>query len=574
MRSGTVEDHTPRSHHPRWSSSCNRSLAALGVVGVLLAAALATTPAAAVVTTSRCVGHRTGCYASLAGALSAAHSGDTIHLLRGTYRGGVTIEKSVRLVGAGARRTAIRGGGPVLTITNETGSRRHVSISNLTISGGVAHGDGVAAVGGGILIPAGPKGSIGAAVSLRHVVVSGNRAVPTTTSSSPSGVKCPEGFCPFALARGGGIASWGSLSLSHVTVRGNLAGGRASDAVGGGVASDIGSLSIDHSTISGNRARPTGIGRFAEGGGLFVNTGALTLRQSRVDGNRADLVTQWPSFGQGALIDMNANSGAVHIGDGIRAVITDTRMTHNAVSAINLPGEALAFDSAMLVGDSHLLMRRTTIAHNNVLARTATSDDVGPSGTAVELDGPALVTHSRISDNTVRAYSQNGNAGATSGLAVYDFAGNPRQVTVTHTLIQDNTALAHSVHGAASSLGSGVFTNSLLDLQHVTVRHNTATAHGVHATAQGGGIWNGVFLSGPPVKLRLGHTRVVRNVLRVSPGGIRQGAGLYTTQPVTRSRVLIARNRPDQCFGCTITKTPSQRSSTSPVPPRSTHQSG
>jgi hypothetical protein len=557
MRSIRARNHEPTAHPARGPGA--RSLTAIGAIGALLASTLTASPPAAAAG-ARCAGHRPDCFATLAGALAAARDGDTIRLLPGTFLGGVAIDKSVHLVGAGARRTVIRGGGPVLTITTDASRGRHVTISGVTITGGVAHGDGVVALGGGIYIPTGPNGSIGADVALDHVVVSGNRAIPTTTSASPSGVKCPQGDCPFALARGGGIASWGNLSLSHVSVRGNFAGGRASDAVGGGIASDVGSLSIDHSAVVGNRVKPESIGRFAEGGGLFVNSGVLTLRRSRLDGNRADLVTTWPTSGQGELINMNANSGAVHIGDGVQALVTDSQMTHNAISAIDAAGEPLAFDSAMLVGDSHLDMRRTTVAHNSVLSRTATSDDVGPSGTAVELDGPGVISDSRITDNSVSAYSQYGNASASSGLAVYDFFNNPRQVTVTGTLIQNNTALAQSEHGSATSLGGGVFTTSLLALKHVTVRRNVATALGVHATAQGAGIWNGVFFGGPPVTLHLEETQVVRNVLAVSPGGTRQGAGLFTNQPAVRQRTVIADNQPDQCYGCTIQRISVERS--------------
>ena len=58
-----------------------------------------------------------GCpYTQLAPALGAAHDGDTIRLGPGTYDGGVTIDVSVKLAGAGAGRTIISGGGPVLTI--------------------------------------------------------------------------------------------------------------------------------------------------------------------------------------------------------------------------------------------------------------------------------------------------------------------------------------------------------------------------------------------------------------------------------------------------------------------------
>jgi hypothetical protein len=46
-----------------------------------------------------------------AGAVAAAASGDTILIAPGTFAGGITITKSLALVGAGAGQTVIRGGG-------------------------------------------------------------------------------------------------------------------------------------------------------------------------------------------------------------------------------------------------------------------------------------------------------------------------------------------------------------------------------------------------------------------------------------------------------------------------------
>src|SRR5947199_2130070 len=60
---------------------------------------------------------QSGCpYTQLAPAVAAAQSGDKITLGPGTYAGGVTIDRSVKLVGASAGNTIIRGEGPVLTI--------------------------------------------------------------------------------------------------------------------------------------------------------------------------------------------------------------------------------------------------------------------------------------------------------------------------------------------------------------------------------------------------------------------------------------------------------------------------
>ena len=52
-------------------------------------------------------------------ALDASHDGDTIKVAAGTFAGGVTIAKSVSVIGAGAGATTIRGGGPVVTVGEE-----------------------------------------------------------------------------------------------------------------------------------------------------------------------------------------------------------------------------------------------------------------------------------------------------------------------------------------------------------------------------------------------------------------------------------------------------------------------
>lgn len=54
-----------------------------------------------------------GCaFSQIAPALAAAGNGDTIAIGAGSYAGGFTIAKNVRLVGAGAGVTTINGGGP------------------------------------------------------------------------------------------------------------------------------------------------------------------------------------------------------------------------------------------------------------------------------------------------------------------------------------------------------------------------------------------------------------------------------------------------------------------------------
>src|SRR5881397_2129568 len=59
-----------------------------------------------------CVGDGDGCAATIQSALTTARDGDVIRIGAGKYRGPLVITKSVRLIGAGADETTIRGGGP------------------------------------------------------------------------------------------------------------------------------------------------------------------------------------------------------------------------------------------------------------------------------------------------------------------------------------------------------------------------------------------------------------------------------------------------------------------------------
>src|SRR3954454_5482277 len=84
-----------------------------------------------------------GCqYMQLAPAVVAAHTGDTIKIGAGTYAGGVTIDVSVRLLGAGPGATVIRGGGPVLTVgVAGAASEPTVTIDGVIVTGGVTIGN-------------------------------------------------------------------------------------------------------------------------------------------------------------------------------------------------------------------------------------------------------------------------------------------------------------------------------------------------------------------------------------------------------------------------------------------------
>ena len=540
-----------------------------------------------------------GCqYRQIGPAVAAASNGDTIKVGPGTYRGGITINASVRLAGAGAGSTIIRGGDHVLTIgAFGASSEPAVSISGVTITGGVARSSpvsdalfgvaGLWAGGGGVEIPpqANPPDAPpvdGATVTISDSVITGNRADPErAVSTADLSPPCPGGPCPFAAAVGGGIESWGRLALVNTTVSDNTVGPAAglpalpSDSDAAGILSAQGSLAMTGTTVSGNRAIAAAPnGRFAEGGAVYVGldfdgSAALTVSNSTVTGNSASLTTSLPEFAGGQLIELNANSGGIHVGDGIPTTVDGTVIKDNSASADGPHGEADAIDAAMNVGDSALTIRDSTISGNRLTDNLATNADSGSDGSAIEADGGGIISNTRITGNTVTVVSPKGVAGnAGAGLAALNFNNDARLLTVSDSVISGNTAIARTLTGSATITGVGILNDSLLKLDRVVVSGNDGTAIGPSGTALGGGIWNSTDISGPPVQLTMDNATVTNNSLTGSPGITLQGGGLFTTLPVTLHNSVISGNIPDQCFGCTGGMANAVPSRTSKTPER------
>jgi hypothetical protein len=507
---------------------------------------------------TRCVGRTSGCFATIQRALDAAGDGDAILVGPGTFAGPIAITKSVSLAGAGAGRTVIRGGGPVVTVgTAAAAAEPTVSIAGVTVTGGLTRstpaliGGANLALGGGVFVPPAAGGADGATLTIRDSAVSGNRTAPSATVPS-GGAVCPGGPCPFAGSGGAGIDSWGALTVTGSVISDNEAGGAlASDAEGGGIESHRGGVTIAASRIVRNHATASAPnGRFGQGGGIFIAHGPLSIRGSHVDANTARLTGTLPVSAGGQTIELAADGGGVHAGDGTPVMVEGSSISANTATAVDPLGEPLAYDSGMLVLDGPLTMSDTVVSGNSAAATYATSTDVGPGGSALELDAGGTISDSRITGNPSVAISPGGAAAVNGALAILNFNGNPQLVSVRDSVISSNSATASSRTGTATTQGGGVFNDSLLELRNVVVAGNREVARGPSGAAQGGGVWNGAELNDPPVELTLSHSAITGNTLAGDPGIALQGGGVFSTLPFTRAQTLIAGNVPDQCVGC------------------------
>jgi hypothetical protein len=543
----------PRTH---------RSIVAFALVACVAPAACDPAPAAAKDTSEP----RTievcpdGCpFTQLAPALAQASDGDTIALAAGTYDGGVVIDASVTLIGAGPDETVIEGGGPVVTIgVYDADGSPTVTIGGVTITGGVTRswpgaedqvGDPNAeARGGGVLVAPGAGETLGATVTIRDTVIKGNRVAPS--SSVDIGPELDGAPLPYAGATGGGIDNWGNLTLERTTVSGNLVGaaaklsdpGMASDVQGGGIFSHLGELTIVDSTISENVASATAPnGRWGEGGGIHQEAGSLTITNSVVSGNVARLDAAYP-----AEVEMMAQPGGLFVGEQVSsATITGTRIVGNRAIMTNSVGDAEAFSGGVNDG-ADLTMDDSELSGNDVYAATVgrsrgdASADTG-GGTLL-----GTVTDTVVEGNTVTAVSRAGDAtAAVGGLLVYG--------TLAGSRLQGNSIRAVSPRGTASVWGAGLMVAwKPLTLRDTFVTRNIAIARGSAGWVRGGGIFDGPNAwKVPPKPLTLVDSTITDNRLNVVGPLTREGGGIYIDGTRVRSTgTVVTGNSPDDCVGC------------------------
>jgi hypothetical protein len=475
---------------------------AVGVFGVGRAAA-----ATVAVCSSGCP------YSQIAAAVVAASAGDTVRVAPGVYAGGFSITKDLVLAGSGAGRTIVRGGGPVITIGEfEAAVEPTVSLSGFTITGGVTDSNvfvpgfapGVWTAGGGIYVPLSVGGGLGASVRITDSVIAGNRVVPSVTIPDPF-VGPP---LLFAASDGGGIATFGTMTLERVAVIGNDAGGGPASGVGAGGIYSGGPLILRSSIVSGNRSHadpPNGYVAYA--GGILQEGATLSITDSEIIGNSTSLV----AF---ANAPRQAEVGGV-VNFGGPATIRRTLISGNSATSTNTGGEPDTIGGGV-ANDSPTTMEITdsTIAYNTVTAVSTFPSALSfAAGGGVLNSGTMTIDGSRVIGNRARA-----------------------------------TGAAASIVNAQ---GGGIWNVGTLTLTQSSVSGNSATASGATGFAQGGGISNAVpDPSFPAPHLTLTSTLVTGNALNASAGITRQGGGLFTNFPVTLTQSSIRGNQPDQCFGC------------------------
>lgn len=210
---------------------------------------------------------------------------------------------------------------------------------------------------------------------------------------------------PYTLARGGGLAVWGTLSLDHCAITGNRIAGdetasRDRGAYGGGIYAN--GLVLNNTIVAGNSA----IGYGAAGGGIYSVGGAdkitgignnTTLTNCTISGNR---VTAQHAYGGGVftLSGGPTNLAAMHI--------TNCTVTRNLVEdhpVLPQAGPYYYRGGGIYLGGGSLVLSSVTVAENEVNGNAAIisgKPNMGGAGFAATI-GDAHVVEDFITEHSI-----------------------------------------------------------------------------------------------------------------------------------------------------------------------------
>jgi len=410
-----------------------------------------------------------GCnFTTIPAALGAASNGDTVSVHAGTYSGGFAITKSIRLVGAGASTTLIRGGSPVVTVGTSPfvgpppTSQPTVLISGVTIRDGTADPTTPFFAAGGVQ-------NFGR-LTLSGSVVAGNSGFDTGGILNQGGLLELNGSAvrenhidgDFGSA---GILSFGIAKINNSTINRNSTTSQSTSACAAIQADeifnyDVVGLTLNNSSVVGN-----------DGHGICLVAGKFLLQNSTVSDNHGIGI-------QSLFVDATVYNRLVvsnNGGGGILNDVLDLVFSNVSVESSQIVGnKGVGVASTGLGNIATTTISNSTVARNTAQRCAGTDQVVSITGSTITenkavTDGGGVCGGTTVSNSTVSRNRAGGNGGGLNGT-----------FTITNTAISGNQAGGYG----GGLWGGGTITGSRFE-------RNTA---GI----DGGGIWNvfGVHLLG------------------------------------------------------------------------------
>ena len=252
--------------------------------------------------------------------------------------------------------------------------------------------------------------------------------IGTNRHARISGVTIQNGYRPEANSGiGGGISTFGSLTLTHSTLTHNLA-----DRTGGGIYNGGGNLTVLNSTVSQNQAGTLG-------GGL-ENDAVLLVRDSTIVGNSAErgggVYNYTTLFIVNSTISQNSvtdDGGGIANYHGIANVYNTSILFNDADSDADVNGGS-GGGAFNLDGNGTTFNLRNTLVAGNTIHNQPVNDDC--SGT---LNSYGRNLFFDVSGCTVNIST--GTWGMLNSLALLGPLRNNGGPTWTHALLQGSNAI-------------------------------------------------------------------------------------------------------------------------------------
>jgi predicted outer membrane repeat protein len=391
---------------------------------------------------------------SLRQALAIANDGDTIMFaVTGSIvltSGELVVDTSITISGPGADKLAVDGNASSRVFHIASG--KTVSITDLTITNGIASGNRPAGEGGGIY-------NDHAALALNKCTITSNRAgfgggiYNDASSSGYASLTISSSMLTGNSARfGGAIYNDGfdsgdaTLTVNNSTFSGNSAdfgGGIFNDSFGGSA-----SLALSDSTFSGNSADNTGGCIYND---IASGYGKQALNNSSLSGNSAGSSGGAIYSNHGVSFTLNncaiSGNSAQNWGGGIYNDGSQKGAAWLTISSSTLDGNSAAtgggiFNDGEQGGDTHLQISNSTISEN-----TATY------GGAIASDGYyGFYVSVQINNSTF-----SGNSASNVGGGIYIVGEGSQDVIVSlaNTILKTGAAGDNIFNdsGTVSSLG-------------------------------------------------------------------------------------------------------------------------
>ncbi len=435
---------------------------------------------------------------SLRQAIAAAGPGGTVLLQGGTYQltlGSLAAAADVTIAGPGAAASIISAGGKSEILTVASGT--HVSVSGVTLTGGLAPASGTFGGNGGAIENRGVLALSGVAL-VRNVAAGGT---PTSEVFGGDG------------GSGGAIMNWGLLTVVGGTFVENTSHGGSTKFSGkttefegsegtGGAIDNRGALVVSGGTsFSANIAEAGADGTVFSGsggeGGAITNNASAHITDASFNANTAAGASS--EGADGGAID---NLGTLRITEGTLS---------NNVAGTGASGSD-GGEGGAIMNHSSLHIAASTLVGNKAAGNATANGEGG----AVQSSGAVTIENSSLDGNSVQGPTSeggaiesfsslaisgstlNGNTGAEEGGAIESFSS---------LTIQASTLSGNSVAGKAAE-GGAIESFSSLTIEGSTLNANTsaneggaiesftsleatnATIAGNSATKEGGGIEN------------------------------------------------------------------------------------